>query len=995
MGSRTAALIIAMSGICSDVWAEPVDFSRDILPVLASKCFACHGPESENRQADLRLDLEEGLFGSSREGIPIVKRSNLDMSELWRRISTADLEDRMPPVDAPQALTTEEVEFLKNWIEEGAPWEQHWAFQAIDAPAQPEVLDSEWVRNPIDAFILERLESLGMSPSHEADRRTLIRRLSFDLHGLPPTPAQTQAFLEDDSPDAYERIVDRLLASPRYGERWGRHWLDVAHYADTHGYDKDKRRPNAWPYRDYVIAALNDDKPYGRFVEEQIAGDILYPDDPQALVATGFIAAGPWDFVGHVELREGTVDKKITRNLDRDDMVSSTMATFTSLTVHCARCHDHKFDPISQEDYYALQAVFAGVERADRPYHVEADIHRKRRRLLLERTLLQESMETWQARLSDLSSTTLTAFAEKLTSLGQEIEVLHAAESPSNGFSSLSSAEQHTSKWVQIDLGEVSTFEAVRLVPALPTDYVPTPGFGFPIRFKIEASSNTEFAAPMMLFDQTAADHTVRTDVPFQFYVNGVEARYIRITATKLWKKQDDFVFALAELEVLANGDNIAQGATVTSSDSIDAGRWHTRFLTDGFDSRSRMGSSLESGEIAKNIERAEAEIVMTQLDRRNELLGMLSASDREDFAVLESALAKVSTQLSELPKAATVYAAATEFDAIDGFSPPKSMREIHLLHRGDVEQPLDVVAPGTVGCIAQLASRFDLPTGHEEGARRAALAHWITDEDNPLTWRSIVNRVWHYHFGQGIVATPNDFGRMGAPPTNRALLDWLATEFLKGGQSIKSLHRIIVTSATYRQSSSYHAEHAQLDSSNRYLWRMNRRQLDAEALRDTVLYISGTLDLTRGGPGFDAFVYEDDHSPRYLYAEMDPNEPSAYRRSVYRFIVRSVPDPFMTSLDCADPSQSVPVRNETLTAIQALALLNNPMVVRQARYLAARVESIAENEAAQLDSLYRLSLNRPPTSKELDVLVPYIEEHGMAAACRLMLNTNEFIYVD
>jgi hypothetical protein len=995
MDSRAATLIIVLSGFCPDVSADAVDFSRDILPVLASKCFACHGPEPEKREVDLRLDTEEGLFGSTREGIPIVERGNLDMSELWWRIGVADSEDRMPPADSSKTLTAEEIETLRRWIEDGASWERHWAFEPIDAPAQPEVLNSEWVRNPIDTFILARLESLGMSPSLEADRRTMIRRLSFDLRGLPPTPEETKAFLENDSPDAYERLVDRLLASPRYGERWGRHWLDVAHYADTHGYDKDKRRPNAWPYRDYVIAALNDDKPYGRFVEEQLAGDVLYPDDPQALVATGFIAAGPWDYVGHVELREGTVDKKITRNLDRDDMVMSTMATFASLTVHCARCHEHKFDPISQEDYYSLQAVFAGVERADRPYNVEPEIHQKRRRLSLERGSLQSSMDTWLARLDKLSSPALTALDETLESLREEIEELRAAKSPSDGYQSHSATEQQTTKWIQVDLGEVRNIETVRLVPAVPTNDAPVPGFGFPVRFKIEASNDPEFGASIILLDQTGADHTVRTDRAFQFDVDDIEARYIRITATKLWKNQEQFVFALAEVEILSDKKNIARGAKVSSLDSINAGRWHMRFLTDGFGSRRRMGSSLESGEIAENLERVEAEVAATESGRKNELLGMLSASEREDFSALETALAGVRARLSELPKNATVYAAAKEFESIGLFSAPESMREIHLLHRGEVNQPRDAVTPGTVGCITQLPSRFDLSDGHEEGARRAALAHWITDEANPLTWRSIVNRVWHYHFGQGIVSTPNDFGRMGAPPTHRALLDWLATEFLESGQSLKALHRMIVTSSTYRQASSYNAEHAQLDSSNRYLWRMNRRQLDAEALRDTVLYISGTLDLTMGGPGFDTFVYEDDHSPRYLYADLDPNERSAYRRSVYRFIVRSVPDPFMTSLDCANPSQSVPVRNQTLTAIQALAFLNNPMVVRQARYLAERVESLANNEAAQLDLLYRLSLNRPPTPYELDVLLPYIKEHGMPAACRLILNTNEFVYVD
>jgi len=989
---------IAMAfGFSTGVVAQtPPDFSEDVLPILASKCLACHGPDASARKVDLRLDIEDGLFGKSREGIPIVKAGDLENSELWWRIGMAeDPKDRMPPKEFPKALTDAEREVFRRWIAAGARWEGHWAFEPLSTPPVPSVRDAAWLRNRIDAFVLAKLESMGIAPSAEADRRTLIRRLSFDLQGLPPTPDETATFLEDEAPDAYERLVDRLLASPRYGERWGRHWLDVAHYADTHGYDKDKRRAHAWPYRDYVIRALNDDKPYGRFVEEQLAGDVLFPGDPQATVATGFIAAGPWDFVGHAELREGTVDKQITRLLDRDDMVTSAMNVFTSLTVQCARCHDHKFDPIAQADYYALQANFAGVERADRPFDADSATFLERQRLSAARRSFEKKLEGWRARLDAFSSPELEGMKAEIARLREEKQAIVAPESPGNGYHSQISMDGSAVKWVQVDLGAIRGIEAVKLICARPTDFPDTPGFGFPVRFKIEVAEDSEFRSPTVIIDQSRSDSPERTDEPVHFDVKDGRGRYVRVTATKLWKRLEDYVFALAELEVYSGRENVALGAAVSAADSIDSGRWHTRYLTDGYDSRRRLSSEATRSEEAEARAAIDAKIVAAEKSRNDALRVMLSAEERGALAKAEESLAETKHALGQLPKPRLAYAAAPDFEAIGAFGPADGMREIHVLRRGDVTQEGELAAPGTVGCLPWLPSRFEVSDAEGEGVRRVALAHWITDESNPLTWRSIVNRVWHHHFGKGIVDTPNDFGRMGSPPTHGELLDWLAQYFLEHGQSLKDLHRLMVTSATYRQASADDAAKAELDSSNRFLWRMNRRQLDAEALRDAVLYIGGKLDLRMGGPGFDDFVFEDDHSPRYLYDQWDASDPSAYRRSVYRFVVRSVPDPFMTSLDCADPSQSVPVRTQTITAIQALAFLNNPLVVRQAAILAERVAAQTIDLGGQLDAVYRLALNRPVEPVELEILKAYAVRHGLPATCRLILNSNEFIFVD
>ncbi len=995
---RPSRLLLAVAVVISfAARAETVpDFNEEVLPILASKCFLCHGPDVSTRKVDLRLDIKDGLFGKSREGIPIVKAGDLENSELWWRVAVADdPKDRMPPKESPKPLTDAERDVFRQWIEAGAKWEGHWAFEPLTTPAVPEVRTKEWVRNPVDAFVLAKLESMELAPSAEANRRTQIRRLTFDLHGLPPTPEETAVYLSDTSADAYEKLVDRLLASPRYGERWGRHWLDVAHYADTHGYDKDKRRENAWPYRDYVIRALNEDIPYGRFVEEQLAGDVLLPDDPQATVATGFIAAGPWDFVGHVELREGTVDKKITRLLDRDDMVSSAMNVFTSLTVQCARCHDHKFDPIAKTDYYALQANFAGVDRADRAFDAAPTTFAERNRLTAARRDLRVEMEKWRARLDGFSSPELDAMKAEIARLREERKAIDEPESPGNGYHSQISADDTAVKWVQVDLGAVRAIESLKLICARPTDFPDTPGFGFPVRFRIELSDDADFATSTVLVDQTGSDSPQRTDEPVRFEANGAKARYVRVTATKLWKRLEDYVFALAELEVYAGNENVALGMAVTAADSIDEGRWHTRYLTDGYDSRRRLGSAKPNDEEAKSRAALDERIQVAEKTREAALRAMLDGDDRAALASAEARLAETERALKALPKPQLTYAAAADFEPSGSFTPARGLRDVHVLRRGDVQQEGDLAAPGAVGCLPWMPARFDVSEEDGEGARRAALAQWISDPANALTWRSIVNRIWHYHFGRGIVDTPNDFGRMGSPPTHRDLLDWLAQYFLEHGQSMKALHRLIATSATYRQVSTEDMSKSEIDSSNRFLWRMNRRQLDAESLRDAVLYVSGKLDFTMGGPGFSDFAFEDDHSPRYLYDKSDPADPRTYRRSIYRFVVRSVPDPFMTSLDCADPSQSVPVRTQTLTAIQALALLNNPMVVRQAAYLAERVGAQSTDIRAQLDAAYQLVLNRPAAEKELDALVPYVEKHGMPAACRLILNTNEFIFVD
>jgi hypothetical protein len=867
-----------------------------------------------------------------------------------------------------------------------------WSFKPVTRPALPKLTpaDQRRVRNPIDAFVIAKQREQGLGPSAEADRRTLIRRLYFDLTGLPPKPEEVEAFHASRDPRAYEKLVDRLLDSPQYGERWARHWLDVVHYGDTHGYDKDRQRPNAWPYRDYVIRALNEDKPYSRFVQEQLAGDRLFPGTRDGIEALGFIAAGPWDAIGHLEVPETKIDGKIARNLDRDDMVATTMNTFNSLTVQCARCHHHKFDPVTQQDYYSLQAVFAALDRTDVRYFHDEQLQQRFARWQRERDAVA-------AAVAELEAPLKAQAGEKYATLTRQIEgASPAAEkaanaSPAYGYHSAIASTQEAAKWVQVDLGRRVSIDRVVLLPCHDDFNGIGAGFGFPVRFKIEASDDPEFRSGVSLF-WTRHDATFMNDFPnpglrpfsARAGMDGIEGRHVRVTAVKLAPRKNDYIFALAELQVFDAGDkNVAANAPVTAHDATEAApRWRKANLTDGNAPSSRAPE-----------ERAE------MVRERDALL--LSVADTSTSARLEAQrveLRRLEQELKGLPAGNLVYAGAVHNGNGNFRGTGGKPRPIQVLHRGEVTSPRETVGPGTVPIIAGVPSRFELPPEADEAGRRVALAQWITDPRNPLTWRSIVNRVWQYHFGQGIVDSANDFGHMGRAPTHPELLDWLAAEFRDGGQSLKQLHRLIVTSATYRQGSGNLAKSpgATRDADNRYLWHMSRRRLEAEAIRDAVLAVAGKLDAKMGGPGFQDFVVEKpEHSPHYQYHLHDPEDARGHRRSIYRFIVRSQPQPFMTTLDCADPSMSVDKRNETMTALQALALLNNQLMLTMASHFAARLEKEAAGPAAQMERAFQLALARRPTRAEQGRLVEYASQHGLANACRLIFNLNEFVFVD
>ena len=906
-----------------------------------ARCLSCHN--DQDREGGFSLSDRSDARKERRLIAGDPKASRLFQSLL------ADAEERMPMGGPP--LDERELETIRRWIVAGARWpegatldavgpdSQWWSYRPVTRPTPP--LADSASANPIDAFVARKLRERGLSPSPEADRRTLLRRLSFDLTGLPPNQRAVDDFVRDRDPLAYQRCVDRLLASPRYGERWARHWLDVVQYADTHGYDKDKPRPNAWPYRDYVVRSLNQDKPYSRFVLEQLAGDSL-DSSSDAITALGFLAAGPWDFIGHVEVPESKLDGKVARNLDRDNYVANVFNTFCSTTVQCGRCHDHKFDPITQQQYYELQAIFAAIDRADRDYDTDPKIAARR-------ATLQAELSRWQAESLRLEQQVIAKAGPLLADLEREIRRLadraDVVKANAFGYHSQIAGDEYASKWVELRLASPARVEQVVLHPCHDDFAGIGAGFGFPLRLRVEVAGDGPW---IEVYDRRQADlpnpglAELRAPV-----TTGVEVRRVRVTATRLAHRKNDYIFALAEVRVLnAEGENLAAGAEVIARDSIEASpRWSRRNLTDGKwpkysdpDAAQRLADARKQHDILR--------------------AGAETSSWREQSRRVAQGVRATESAIDRLPETSKVYAATTQFAAQGSFRPTGGeRRSIRLLHRGDVSTPGPLVSPS-------LPDFGDYPGGvldadRHEREQRLELAEWLIHPEHPLTWRSIVNRVWQHHFGEGLVATPNDFGRMGAPPSHPELLDWLARRFLDDGQSLKRLHRWIATSRTYRQESRVNPAAAKVDSDNRWLWTMRRRRLDAEEVRDASLEASGSLINRVGGPGFYLFALEQtQHSPHYQYHKFDPADPASHRRSIYRFVVRSQPDPWMTPLDCADSSASTPRRAETLTPLQALVLSNSAFSLEMAERFATRLRAM-RSPRQQIHTAFAIAFQR------------------------------------
>jgi mono/diheme cytochrome c family protein len=966
-------------------------FRQQVAPVLARRCLGCH--DQAHRDGGLSLATASEMRAGGESGSVFDADEPLN-GRLWEVVQVVDGHAEMPAEGEP--LTDSERQSLKEWLQAGAPWSESfgldqavgdvgdwWSWRPITLTASPHV-QGDWTRGPLDAYVAATLQQRQAVPSAEAERRALVRRLYLDLIGLPPEPEEVREFVNDDDPRAVERLVDRLLASPRYGERWARHWLDVVHYGDSHGYDKDKPRLNAWHYRDYVVRAFNEDLPYATFVREQLAGDQWAEEDPEALIATGFLSAGPWDFISHVEVPESKIDGRIARNLDRDDMVRTTFEAFCSTTVGCARCHAHKFDPISQRDYYRMQAVFAAIDRADRRFDADPKIASRRTELIRQQQRLVQAEAELAA---EISAKFGVATADLDQQIRERTDPAIRQRSEQFGYHSGIAADQQTMKWVQIDLGGSTELSSIELHGCHDDFGNIGSGFGFPVRFRLLVSDDPEFQDQVsVVFESGDQDYVNPGVLPVEFSAEGIRGRYVRVVADRLAPRSNDFIFALAELRVLNQaGELISLGAKVSALDTIDApARWHRDNLVDG----RYVGESWD-----ETVRRELTDLQQQRIETQRSIDSSEFASRLQSLKEQQQALFG---ELAALPEQQTAFVGTTHFDRQGNFVPTEGTpRPIRVLLRGDVLSPGDPVEPGAISALPLSHDRFNGSEIKGEGEARSWLADWVVAEDQPLTWRSVANRIWHYHFGRGLVATPNDFGRMGAPPTHPELLDRLAAE-MREHQSWKRLHRMICTSATYRQSSELTAEDREIDADGSWLSRMPRRRLEAEALRDSILKIAGVLDSRMYGPGYQDFVIDKpEHSPHYLYRDHDPSDPAAYRRTVYRFIVRSQPQPFLTTWDCADPSMSVEKRSETVTPQQALSLLNNPLVLEMAERFAERVRHEGESWPERLTLAFERVTGREPDDEELAVLLEHREKYGDVATCRLLLNLNELLFVD
>jgi len=899
--------------------AEAPDFATVVAPLLARRCGACHGPVTS--ESGWRIDQRQRAFTGGDSGLPGIVAGKPEASELVSRVTTDDAEARMPADADP--LPAEERSILSSWVAAGAPWpddvatlpsaffpdtqkpSSHWAFQPIVRPPLPEFAG---VANPIDAFVIQGLAAQGLAIQSEAPPATLLRRLFFDLVGLPPTPADVQAFTADvaarGTDAACGDLVDRLLASAGFGERWARHWLDAVRFAESNGFEMNQMRPNAWRYRDWVIESLQRDLPYDAFVRAQLAGDSLGAD-----VATGFIVGGAWDQVK-------SPDPVLTANQRADelhDMVSTTSSAFLGLTVGCARCHDHKFDPIPQTDYYRLKAVFAGVEHGEREVTLPSEPPKQDRRSEIARLLAEAGVGT-----------------------------LRRAVTPRQNIDRFPPT---TARFLRFTILETSGAE-----PCLDELEV----------FSIDGRNVARGATPTSSGDFAGnAFHALA-------HVNdgqvGNEHSWISNTPGTGWVQ--------LELPATETIDRV-----VWSRDRSPEPKYADRVAT--------------RYEIALSTDGVDWTPIASDLDRRP--FGDSTAAPDDspaaappgsvaDPASVAGKISVLKRELAALDRGPMAYAGR--------FTEPGAT---FRMFRGDPTQPREEILPGPLSRIGS----GPWPAGpiSAEADRRRALADWIVDPGNPLTARVIVNRLWHHHFGTGLVDTPSDFGAGGGRPSHPELLDWLASELIASGWRLKSIHRLIVTSRAWRQRGEPNEAALALDAQDRLLWRYPPHRLEAEAIRDAILATSGSLNPQAGGPGFDLFVANANYVK--VYETKTEFTADDFRRMIYQNKPRSELDTFFGAFDCPDAGQIQPKRTSSTTPLQALNLLNGAFLIDQADRFAARVAREAGDETAEKVRLaFLLAFGREATEAEIAAGTKLVADHGLPALCRALYNANEFLTV-
>ncbi|MEW5979723.1 MAG: DUF1553 domain-containing protein [Acidobacteriota bacterium] len=1007
------------------------DFNRQVRPILSDTCFTCHGPDEGQRMAGLRLDTKEGLF-ADRGGYQVIVPGKALESKLFQRITARD-ETRMPPPNAERTLTPDQIEVIRRWIDEGAVWEAHWAYVAPHRVEPPRVRNTSWPKNPIDFFVLSRLEKEGLAPAAEADKATLLRRVTFDLTGLPPTPAEIAAFLADTSPDAYDKVVERLLNSPHYGERMALHWLDLARYSDTHGYHIDSER-EMWHWRDWVIGAYNRNLPFNQFTIEQLAGDLLPSPTLDQRIATGFCR-------NHMINYEGGAIPEEYRTEYVVDRVDTTSTVWMAMTMGCSRCHDHKYDPIKQSDYYRLFAFFNtisekgldGVNGNAEPY---IQLPSPEQKPVLEK--LKQQLTELETDLSDKiidplqlewEQTRLTSLwlppAEGLLahyeldgnfsdSLGHhqpgqmlrgELPFVPGIVDKAAEFSGeahldwgasgkLDTADPFTiSMWVnpngfkEMVLVQKTDPANRRGIEIAVGDFQPIGDLkrGAPVLVRLTHGwpANGIQVRTKSPLTQSAWTHlAVRYDGSGQaagvaVFLNNkaVELEVVRDSLSGPIRNESTFETGNQKYSAPFDGllDDLRVYSRVLADNELEHLAIHTpaRFLLKTaperrsrlmvldakFKPREGEERDPESADLEENKEIKEYAVLKDRSARLRDyfLTYDAPASCRKRYAQLK----EVRTQKARLDKDMSTAMVMKEMEA---------PRETHILRRGDYRNKGEKVAPGVPGVLPPLPK--DAPKN------RLGLAQWLVDPAHPLTARVAVNRYWQMYFGNGIVKTAEDFGSQGEAPVHAELLDWLATEFVRTGWDVKAMQRLIVSSATYRQSSRVSPQLLDKDPENRLLARGPRFRLPAEIVRDNALAVSGLLNKTLGGPG----VYP--YQPRGLWEEMAYGDvfsaqfyqPSTgadlYRRSLYTFWKRTVPPPSLATFDAPDRERCVARRAVTNTPLQALVLMNDPTFVEAARHLAQQtLRQVGSDPAERIRYAFRLATSREPSAQEIQLL--------------------------
>lgn len=1120
-----ASFLLSITALRADLppaAGKQIDFARDIQPIFAKNCLKCHGPEEQ--KSEFRLDRFDSILRGGNSGGPaIVDKKSAD-SHLIQLVAETKEGEVMPPKG--KRLSESEIGLLRAWIDQGAQWHDgrvaadgpsklttdHWSFQPLKNVSLPKN-KTDWGSNDLDAFILRKLEQNGLKPSAAASRAALIRRLYQVMHGLAPKPEEVEEFVNDKRPKAWERLVDRVLDNPHYGERWTRHWLDVVRFAESHGFETNRERPNAWPYRDYVIRALNEDKPYDVFIKEQVAGDALGAD-----AATGFLVAGAYDIVkgANKELQAAQRQDELA------DMINTTGTAFLGLSLGCARCHNHKFDPVTQTDYYALQAIFAGVNHAERE-HITPEIKQRK----ADAAELQKGIPPLRAELEELKSKAPPQEVTGVVLIDDEMPpstlpgvpgAMLLVEKNGHGINpggknrgykddegevgrmhNLSKGKYAWWKqpedtdlfayhpnavglsriWVSwgagheshvtdakylLDMdGDLKTKEDQQPLATVNQKYFSngdkpdqgnvslwsglhytgihslTPRSVILLRSGSNGSTTADVVVLQEVKDREQDSKIAGTILPTLLPpVNArlnterfppVEAKFVRFTIHATNSGQP----CIDELEIYSQAEdgqparNVAlasQGSVPTASGTLPGYPIHQlKHINDGKVGNPHSWISNTSGGGWVQIEFAKPERIdrivwgrdreMKYQDRvatkyvveaavkEGEWKAVASSDNRPDTGGnqgtdyllnrLPPELAKeaksLTQRIKEIEARANTMARGPMIYAGTFSQPGKTFR----LYRGEPFQPREEVMPASLTVLDETISPLDLKDNSPEQKRRIALAEWIASPRNPLTPRVLVNRLWHYHFGEGIVTTPSDFGGNGVMPTHPEMLDWLAGEFIRSGWSLKHVHRLILNSSTWRQSSVPDKEAMAVDIGARYLWRFPPRRLEAEAIRDCILQTAGTLDPKMGGPGFDVFNVQMENVRHYFAKE--EFGPAEWRRMIYMIKYRQEQDGVFGSFDCPDGNQVIPQRSRSTTPLQALNLLNSNFMMQQAEKFAARLESESADQTASITRAFLLAYGRKPEASELSESVEFVEKNNLVAFCLALFNSNEFLF--